>query len=315
MHKNTSTIKISILVPIYNVEQYLEQCLDSLAGQTLKDIEIICINDGSTDNSLKIIKRYLEKDERFLVIDKKNTGYGDSMNRGLGIAKGEYIGIVEPDDFIELNAFEKLYYFANKTKADIVRANYYHYTKGKNQKKNYITPNVAKKNTDAKSTPELFRFPPAIWSAIYRRDFIENWNITFLSTPGASYQDTGFYFKTLISAQKIFLLEDAFLHYRTDNNNSSVKSDKKVFEIIAEHQSIREFIEANKMDVFYLQIMQSAKFANYLWNIKRLPWKSAKKFIYKIRPELENAKKQGILKKQFFSTKHWIALILILKFA
>lgn len=304
--------KVSILVPVYNVEKYLDQCLNSLKNQTLKDIEIICINDGSTDNSLNIIKKYLEKDERFLVIDKKNTGYGDSMNRGLDIAKGKYIGIVEPDDFIELNAFEKLYHIADKTEADIIRANYYHYAKGKDQKKSYITPDIAKKITNAKNTPELFMHPPAIWSAIYRRDFIKNWNIAFLPTPGASYQDTGFYFKTLISAQKIFLLEDAFLHYRIDNANSSVKSNKKVFEIITEHQSIQEFIEVNKMDIFYLQIMQPAKFANYLWNIKRLPWRSAKKFIHKIRPEFIKSNKEGLINKKFFSFKHWIVLRMLL---
>ena len=113
--------KISVLVPIYNVEKYLPECLDSLISQTLKDIEIICINDGSTDSSLQIIKRYAKKDSRIIVINKKNSGYGDSMNQGLAKATGEYIAIVESDDYIDEDAWENLYKLAKKHNADIVR--------------------------------------------------------------------------------------------------------------------------------------------------------------------------------------------------
>ena len=121
--------KVSVLVPIYNVEKYLDECLASLAKQTLKDIEIICINDGSTDNSPKILQKYAKKYPNFIVINKQNSGYGDSMNKGLEKATGEYISIVESDDFIESDAFEKLYKLAHETKADIVKANYFYHSK------------------------------------------------------------------------------------------------------------------------------------------------------------------------------------------
>ena len=121
--------KVSVLVPIYNVEKYLDECLASLAKQTLKDIEIICINDGSTDNSPKILQKYAKKYSNFVVINKQNSGYGDSMNKGLEKATGEYIGIVESDDFIESDAFKKLYELAHKTKADIVKTNYFYHSK------------------------------------------------------------------------------------------------------------------------------------------------------------------------------------------
>ena len=117
----SSRVKVSVLVPIYNVEEFLPECLDSLVNQTLKDIEFICINDGSKDDSLKILKEYAKKDKRILIINKKNSGYGDSMNKGLEKAKGEYIGIVESDDFIDLDAFEKLYNIAKKNDADVVK--------------------------------------------------------------------------------------------------------------------------------------------------------------------------------------------------
>ena len=93
--------KISVLVPIFNVEKYLREALDSLVQQTFQDFEVICINDGSTDHSLEIIQAYQQQDSRFCILDKTNSGYGDSMNQGLKLARGEYIAILEPDDWIE----------------------------------------------------------------------------------------------------------------------------------------------------------------------------------------------------------------------
>ena len=131
---------VSILVPCYNVEKYLNQCLDSIVNQTLKDIEIICINDGSTDSTLDIIKSYADKDKRVKIIDKPNEGYGKSMNRGLDAATGEYVGIVESDDWVDTDMFKKLYDIASKNDADIVKSDFYVYTTTdgeKNVKKNY----------------------------------------------------------------------------------------------------------------------------------------------------------------------------------
>ena len=119
--------KVSVVLPIYNVEQYLRECLDTVVNQTLKDIEIICVNDGSTDNSLKIIKEFAEKDSRIKIIDKDNSGYGHSMNVGIDAATGEYLGIVEPDDFVSLNMFEELAAVADRVKADIVKADFYRF--------------------------------------------------------------------------------------------------------------------------------------------------------------------------------------------
>ena len=95
--------KVSIVMPIFNSSEYLHQSLGELVKQTLNDIEIICVNDGSTDNSLDIIQQYAYHDPRIKIIDKKNSGYGNTMNIGISIAQGDYIGILEPDDFPELN--------------------------------------------------------------------------------------------------------------------------------------------------------------------------------------------------------------------
>ena len=101
--------EISVLIPVYNVEDYLERCLDSVIGQTFSDLEILCIDDGSTDRSGKILDRYAEQDSRLRVIHKENSGYGNSMNLVLSLASGTYIGIVESDDYIEPDMYEKLH--------------------------------------------------------------------------------------------------------------------------------------------------------------------------------------------------------------
>ena len=125
--------KLSIIVPVCNVEKYLRECLESLINQTLKDIEIICINDGSKDHSLDILKEYERKDKRIYIIDKPNAGYGHTMNKGMDVAKGEYIGIVESDDFAAENMFESLYNLAIEHEADVVKSNYIAY---RTEKKN-----------------------------------------------------------------------------------------------------------------------------------------------------------------------------------
>lgn len=116
--------KVSIIVPTFNVEPYLKECMESITHQTLEDIEIICINDGSTDGSLAILKSYAEKDSRIKLVDKENGGYGIGMNIGFGLATGEYIGIVEPDDFVPVNMFGDLYDIASKNDLDWVKADF-----------------------------------------------------------------------------------------------------------------------------------------------------------------------------------------------
>ena len=166
-------IKVSILVPICNVEKFLDKCLRSIVNQTLTDIEIICINDGSKDKSLEIIKNFAKDDERIVVIDKPNSGYGDSMNKGMSIAKGEYVGIVESDDFINLDMFNDLYSLAKEHNADIVKSNYNLYWEKQNDVfKYYNNLRIDKIVSDRDNAKEkiLWR-APSIWSAIYRRCF------------------------------------------------------------------------------------------------------------------------------------------------
>ena len=127
--------KVSVIIPVYNVEEYLEECMESVIHQTLKEIEILCVNDGSTDHSLQILEQYAKKDDRIRIISQENSGYGKAMNCGLDAATGEYIGIVEPDDYVPLNMYEDLYGKAKEEKLDFVKADFYRFTTEKNGNK------------------------------------------------------------------------------------------------------------------------------------------------------------------------------------
>ena len=290
--------RVSILVPIYNVEKFLPECLDSLVNQTLKDIEIICINDGSTDRSPQIIQEYAKKDKRIKVINKKNSGYGDSMNQGLKKAKGEYIGIVESDDFIDPDAFEKLYKIAKKYDCDVVKSNFYEYYG--DEKKDKATSNLFPAENigrvlDPHDTPDIFYQPPCIWAAIYKRSFLKENKIDFLPTPGASYQDTGFNFKVWAMARRAYFVKQPFLHYRQDNINSSVKDSKKIYFVKEEYDDIEKYLKERDLLDELGPIMITGKLGGYVWNLHRLSFKAAMEFSDTVKDDYLRAKKMGFL--------------------
>ena len=276
-------VKVSILVPICNVEKFLPKCLDSLIAQTLSNIEIICLNDGSKDNSLAIIKRYAESDSRIVVVDKPNSGYGDTMNRGLDIATGEYIGIVESDDFVDKNMFEKLYDLAKINDADIARGGYYLYWENQSE---VIKREEWFHDYDKLFNPNkqrsIYLSDPAIWSAIYKKSFLKEYNIQFLATPGASYQDTSFFFKTNFCARKMIFTNIPFLHYRQDNPGSSVK-DTTLEKAILVHREYEEFLNFAKRNSSELQNIKDVVMTKYkriiLWNLLRIAKQDREKYV------------------------------------
>lgn len=296
--------KITILIPIYNVEKFLQQCLESIISQTLQDIEIICINDGSTDSSLEIIKSYQGRDSRIKLIDKSNSGYGASMNLGLEQATGEYIGIVEPDDFVKKEMFSDLYALAQMHDADVVKSDYYEFYTKKQQarKSGKISKSFANRIITAKDNLKILKILPSIWSAIYKREFLNKNNIRFLETSGASYQDTSFSFKVLTLAKKLYFTQNAYLYYRIDNENSSVKSAEKVYAICDEYNEITSFLEKNpEIKKFANDIKLIKEYANYLWNAKRISVKYRKKFIEEFSRIFQGYEQKGELTEKFYN--------------
>lgn len=293
---------VSILVPICNVDKYLRQCLDSIVSQTLKDIEIILINDGSKDSSLEIIKEYAEKDSRIVVIDKLNSGYGDSMNIGLGLAKGKYIGIVESDDWIDSNMFEVLSQHAENDKLDIIRSEFYNYST-KDGDKN-IKTNTSFVVHDKVVSPSLetsiFFQQPSIWANLYLRTFLIENKINFLPTPGASYQDTSFSFKVYACANRFKMISDAFYHYRIDGGSSSFQNNTKIYCVHDEYQEIWKYVKEIGLCDKYKDIIAQAQFSGYKWNFNRLAHPYSEEFFVQWHSDFSRMNEEHLLNVSLF---------------
>lgn len=265
---------VSVLVPIYNVERYLRQCLDSLRAQSMGDFEVICINDGSTDGSREIIQEYLDCDDRFMVLDKENSGYGSSMNQGLSMAQGKYVAILESDDFFSDDALEKLVSAAESHGAQVAKANFDLYWSVPSEQRELfeiVDDGMSGRAYAPITEPSIFYKKPSIWSAVYRKDFLDVNGIRFLETPGASYQDASFNFKVWACADCAAFIADSVLSYRQDNEKSSVNSPSKVYCVCDEYAEMQRFLDAHPEKKASLQgILERMKFDTYMWNYDRL---------------------------------------------
>lgn len=293
-----STPKISVLMPIYNSDHYLRQAFDSLENQTFKNFEVLCINDGSTDGSREIIQEYINDDSRFRVIDKPNSGYGASMNRGIEESCGSYIAILEPDDFFIPTALEMLVspMDSEGNEIDLVKANYWFYWSTPKESKKLISvvpKELSNKLINPQENTELYLSLPSIWSAIYRKKFLVDNNIRFLETPGASFQDLSFTFKTWAFSRCVFLLEQPVLNYRQDNENSSVNDPNKttcVFQELDEiDRVLKDLPNKEKIERYVYRI----KYDNYMWNFQRLSKDLRETFFEKMRSDLQKGNHDG----------------------
>lgn len=307
--------KVSILVPAYKMEKYLPQCLDSIINQSLKDIEIIVIDEGDFDECRTIIDSYKLKDSRIKAINEKNGGYGIALNKGIKQASGEYIGIVEADDFIDKQMFEDLYNLAKKHDAELCKSDFYYYTTQDNvsRKAGKIPARYANKPITAKDNPNILKLQPSIWSSIYKRDFLINNDIKFLETSGGSFQDTSFFFKTYAKSKKTILTTNAYYHYRTDNDLSSVKSTGKIHAIRDEYKEITDFLNNNPEIKSFANTRKLINQYNaYIWNLKRINPDFYDEFINEFSREFEAFYNTNEITKDFFkkvNKKHFETLL------
>lgn len=226
-------IKISIIIPVYNVENYLSQCLDSVINQTLNDIEIICINDGSTDNSLSILKDYANKDNRIKIISKENEGQAIARNLGIKEAKGEYIAFVDSDDFVELDMFENLYYLAKKRDLDLVMckiALFDNKTKNINYNSWYyklgVFEDFDKTVFNYKDTKEFTcEISVTPYNKIYKTSLLRENNISF--PEGLIFEDEKFFYDVYLKSNKVSIFDKFLYYYRTNRSGSTVDKNKE----------------------------------------------------------------------------------------
>lgn len=231
-----STPKVSIVVPIYGVEKYLNQCVDSILAQTLKDIEVILVDDGSKDKCPEIVDEYAKKDSRVVAIHQENGGYGKAVNHGISVANGEYIGIIESDDWIEPDMYEKLYNKAEATHADITKCGFFEYNSQKDPCDKKYEHDEHHQNINnfpdscftIEECPSFLIFHASIWSNLYRADFIKGQKV--IESRSASYQDFPFIVEAICRAKKIAVVKEFLHHYRLESgmNSSTIRRDERL---------------------------------------------------------------------------------------
>lgn len=297
-----NTPKVSVVVPIYNVEDYLEHALETLQKQTLHEMEFICVNDGSTDSSLEIAKSFAENDPRFIIVDKKNGGYGIAMNTGIALAKGMYVGILEPDDYVALDMFEELYKTATKENLDYVKADFYRFITEDDgtikMKYEHLdkTNRCYNKVVDPSHTPELCRMIMNTWAGIYKRSFLIENDIRHNTTPGASFQDNGFFWLTTVYAHRAMFLDKPYYMNRRNNPNSSVKSVDKVYAANVEYDWIRKnLLQDPEIWDRFCSFYYLKRFHNIDFTLSRISPQFKREYIERSSAEFARAKDLGEL--------------------
>ena len=221
-----SKVDISIIVPIYNAEKYINKCVDSLLRQTKEEIEFILINDGSTDNTDSLLREY--KDKRIKYFKNKNQGIGKTRNFGIDKAKGKYLMFIDSDDYIEKDACEKLFNKAENSKLDLVVCNFYKvYDNG--EVEDIILPSF--KNTTLKDTPSLIRqINLSPWNKLYKTNLIKENNIRFIEN--LKYEDAPFVSEALDKAKKIGKVDESLNYYVIHGNSETTVRDRRIFDIL-----------------------------------------------------------------------------------
>lgn len=242
--------KVSIVMPSLNVAAYVRECMESVIRQTLKDIEILCVDAGSTDGTWEILRKYADKDKRIKLIRSEKKSYGHQMNLGIREATGSYIGIVETDDYILPKMYERLYTYALDNDADFVKSDYYAFTTLDNNQK-LLLKCSHKRQYDTPLTKDTYTYStrlvePFIWNGIYKRKFLLDHQIWFQETPGAAFQDIGFRYQVALSAERGFFIKDAFYCYRRDNMGSSTYNSKSVLFNYWECKNLLEIAEGQR---------------------------------------------------------------------
>lgn len=264
--------KVSVIVPVYNVEKYLKRCLDSLINQTLSDIDIICINDGSKDSSLQILEQYAKKDSRIVIYNQENSGLSVARNTGLEHASGEYIGFVDSDDWVDLDFYEKLYNSAKNNNADIAVADFIREHPNKKPKR------LKLKEEKIYTTPEdkfmicKVHREGCVWNKIYRTEFIKSINLKFV--PKMYYEDRDFTIRSLYFSKKLVTTPNTY--YRYFVNPKSIVNKRRNY-IQDEHyilvrQQVLQFIKEHNIKVpdglYKAEIYRYKLFGKTLFTIK-----------------------------------------------
>ena len=285
---------ISVVIPVYNAGPFLREALDSLLAQTCGDFEAIAVNDGSTDNSLEILKEYAARDSRIRILDGPNGGYGKAMNRGMDAATGKYMAILEPDDYLPREAYAVLLPLAEQHQLDVVKGTYCSFYEENGQRHfRYSIPLRRPGGVwcTRRDFPGAFEH---IWTGLQRLSFLREHGIRFHESPGAAYQDTGFFFLVAANAERYMLSEEVTYFYRVDNPQSSINNlGCKKMAVLGEYEYIRRELKAKPEQWQRLKLPFLSHWAmSMLWTAKRIPESELPEFCELLRERLSEKDKE-----------------------
>lgn len=303
----TSNVKVSVIVPVYNVEKYLRDCLDSVVNQTLEDIEIICVNDGSTDNSLAILEDYAEKDSRIRIINQENKGLGGARNTGLYNANGEYISFIDSDDWIEPNTFEESYNMSKDLDLDMLmfQMKVFNIETGEfieDQHNNIdsIDDSLIGTVFNYKDVFDvLFKIPHNSVNKLYKYSFLKDMKFKFLE--GAYYEDLASFFPLFLEAKKVSILKKQFYIYRIRSESITTSGDEGSFDMFNILKDLQKLLKDKNiypqcMQEFLMFIIVNLKFVYLrLANAHKNNFLQAMKENYEAL-ELDNVSEEHLMK-------------------
>lgn len=235
---------LTVILPSLNVVQYIGQCLDSVINQTYKELDIICVDAGSTDGTLEVIEQYADIDKRIRIINCEKKSYGIQVNMAMDIAYGKYIAIVDTDDFISLDMYSKLVMVAEKNNLDYIKANYTEYYQFNNNKvyehrKSIISESKWYNHViNPKEFPQLHCQDGYLWCGIYNIDFIKINGIRFNTTSGAAFQDVGFFHQVTYHANRVMFTDIDGYYYRILRDGNSISSPNGLKYMLQEYKRL-----------------------------------------------------------------------------
>lgn len=313
-------IQVSVVMPSLNVRPYIRECIESVMASSLTDIEIICVDAGSEDGTLEILREYAEIDERIRILVSPQKSYGFQMNMGLDAARGKYLAIVETDDVIEQTKYEDLFSVAEKNELDIVRADFRSFKgNGEDRVFKYLPvigePRLLEYNTviDPAQSPEVLYTAVYIWTGIYNLEFIRKNGIRFHESPGASYQDNGFWFITTCCAHRMMFLNRSYYNLRRDRPESSCYSKSKVYCLCEEYDFIRnELRKRPELEKRYAPMCAMKRFSNYEWTYRRIADEFKEDFLKRFTEDFRKLREDGEICEELYRPEDVLRLRAVL---
>ena len=300
-HEAHNCPKVSVVVPVHNAEDHLNEALHSLSVQTLEEMEFVCVNDGSTDGSLAILKEYAALDGRFRILDGASVGFGAAVNRGIDAALGEYLSILMPDDIVEPEMFDELYRIARKKRLDLVKAGFCRFALAPDGS---MSKRVSRLTTAASfygrmvrplDEPKTFHFDMSAWGGICGLEFLRRWRIRFNEAADAFLQDEGFWFRAFSRAERAWFVDKPYYLRRSDAPDAPMIGAEAMYAATEEYRFVGEWInQYPDLQKRIERIYYKKKLDGFYATLARLSPQLQLEFLRHVRDELKDPLEWGM---------------------